>query len=610
MARRAHAPGWITRRRDRGGGRRRRAPWIATLAVVVIAVVAAGCSVLPAVPAFPAWGKFGSRQAVVNQAQANSSALEQYVKDVLDGKKPPQVPASLLPDGLDPTIKDFVVLRPDQVDANKQWMERDAKPIDWNAATGNWPDPHTTYYFMPYLYAPFGSKVIVEGDFPHSRFFSLQVTPGFNPENYKDNSYFGEPEVPFLDADIAPDPGSTNPFRVGADRNATQRHYKVNVDLKIADSAQLDPAFKPPFWRSASNTRLGSGISFQGPWGDPTSAETSTLANKRGYFNTGELWTRIYAPDKNAGPRGGVGLPRVLEQLPDGRQYFISANFSAWTTRMNATSAVPSTLPADPGNDQGSGVGWYKQWGILRNGLGMYGRNSDPYGLTINQKYVRDLDKGALGRSEDLPGAAAYEPSATLGTNINYLTRMMSLGWGRVLVISGKLPTTPKTRNGEATMTASQLRYFSISSYDVTPDLVNPDAPYGKPITSVMDDEIVTDANGNFVLVYSRPEDRPANATAANGVTWVNWGPTATQNFLVRYMSVGPEWTFAQAPTSDHLGRATDWASPKYNGALIGQNNRNGFLGAYQPVLGYTDKWSFQGIRGRATPTNVPVWYW
>ena len=37
--------------------------------------------------------------------------------------------------------------------------------------------------------------------------------------------------------------------------------------------------------------------------------------------------------------------------------------------------------------------------------------------------------------------------------------------------------------------------------------------------------QIPLDADGDYTIVYSRAEDRPANATAENGVAWIEWSP-------------------------------------------------------------------------------------
>jgi hypothetical protein len=38
------------------------------------------------------------------------------------------------------------------------------------------------------------------------------------------------------------------------------------------------------------------------------------------------------------------------------------------------------------------------------------------------------------------------------------------------------------------------------------------------------DEQVPTDADGFYTIVVSLPEDRPANANAACGVAWLDWG--------------------------------------------------------------------------------------
>jgi hypothetical protein len=40
----------------------------------------------------------------------------------------------------------------------------------------------------------------------------------------------------------------------------------------------------------------------------------------------------------------------------------------------------------------------------------------------------------------------------------------------------------------------------------------------------VIDSDIPTDESGYYTIVVSSKDDRPANATKANGVTWLDWG--------------------------------------------------------------------------------------
>jgi hypothetical protein len=101
-------------------------------------------------------------------------------------------------------------------------------------------------------------------------------------------------------------------------------------------------------------------------------------------------------------------------------------------------------------------------------------------------------------------------------------------------VLTGKLPTFPRTHNGEEIMQAAQMRYWSIVGYEVPLSwdfaraMMGADSrPSGLAVHEVFDENIVLNRDRNYIIVMSRPEDRPANATAANGVTWVEWGPSA-----------------------------------------------------------------------------------
>jgi hypothetical protein len=375
----------------------------------------------------------------------------------------------------------------------------------------------------------------------------------------------------------------------------------------VANAAQTDPSFRPGY-RGAGNTRSESGIVYQGPWGDPNyndpAITASSYVKKHGLWDAGELWMRYYAPDRGTNELGNTPLPKVTYQLPDGRKYFIATDMTEPAKGANVRVPIPATGPADPPAAYAT-TGWRKLWGILRSGIP--GLASQIYGPTFNDKALtRNIDKGAGGRGEDLPAPQNYESSQTLCTYCHYLQKTMSLGDHKVVTLTGRLPTTPKTRKGEPVMTGAQLRYWSLITYDQT---FADGGPFGRPMQSFVDDEVITDANGWFTIVLSRPEDRPANATAANGVTWKPWGPNAnTVMFMMRYLAVGPEWTFPKAPTEVNLGRASDWASPSYNENLIGKNTRTGWMGDYVPVLSNLDRPSFEALgNGWINPRSVPV---
>jgi hypothetical protein len=62
------------------------------------------------------------------------------------------------------------------------------------------------------------------------------------------------------------------------------------------------------------------------------------------------------------------------------------------------------------------------------------------------------------------------------------------------------------------------------------------------------------DADRNYTIVVSRPEDRPKNATLDNGVAWMRWSPRGEglddprnrpdfAMLIMRIMANDPNWT-------------------------------------------------------------------
>src|SRR6202011_1193234 len=93
-----------------------------------------------------------------------------------------------------------------------------------------WPDSHTDYPVSTDT-IPAGGKIVLRGQFPHSRFFSLTAS-----------STLGVLRGHLYDDQIKPDPGSTNPFLPGADRNAKHRSYTVTV----VDQPSPGPGLEQP----------------------------------------------------------------------------------------------------------------------------------------------------------------------------------------------------------------------------------------------------------------------------------------------------------------------------------------------------------------------------
>lgn len=537
---------------------------------------------------------------VVSEAQALSDSLASYIYKWTKGKVSSRIPDGLIPKGIS-DCKNFYLKNPDSVTASETWAVRYAKPIDKDSLYAGIPDPKITYLLLGTALAPFGSKLVIEGEFPHARFFSIQVTPPLNGKEYYAQRQFGTAEVSIVDADIEPEQGNVNPYRIGADRNAKNRHYKVEFDLTTGNPTTLnDSAHTYPYRKHANNRKAGLMV-YQGPLGYKTIVGTPLPADQQGPWDLGNVWVRIYEPDKNTDALGGVAMPKVYFQLPSGEKYFIGSDFSRLVKRANTTIANRSTT-TKPNPYIGPEVGWFKSWGITRSILnGVCISNN----WTDSASRVREIDLGWTGRGEFQPPPGNIEPHATTNNYVSYLGRTICVQPGMVAVLTGKLPTFPSTKNGESVMTGGQVRYWSICGIDQDPLSPLP----ATTIHAISDDDVIVDSDRNYVIAYSRPGDRPGNAKAINGVSWVDWGVQSELGVLMRWLCVAPDWRFSLAPHEHNLDFShSDFAATLYDKTLIGQNWREGFMKCYLPRVHYMTKAEFEAIGSKVTAENVPVW--
>ncbi|MCU0416542.1 MAG: hypothetical protein MUE33_05080 [Cytophagaceae bacterium] len=555
---------------------------------------------LPKPPQYP----YRPAEELTREALQLSNRLEQYIRLWYAGKARAELPDSLLPKGYNPALfHSFRLVKYDSIRWETQWVSRNAHAIDFDRLMGSFPDPHCTYLLMPVVYAPFGSKVVIEGAFPYCRFFNIQMSPPFDPLEYRYDKWAGKGEVGIVDTDIIPDSGHTNPFLPNGYRLGKKRSYKVEYRMAMGNPSALDPSHRPPFYRAPGTIRYGSGIQPQGPWGE----KKGIGAHGRGPFDFGDIWIRYYGIDHDKFPSAGVGFPKVHYELPTGEKFYIQCDFSAFEKHSEQRLKVRAIGNSHPLSFHNPHVGWYKQFGIFR--IIAQGLTVALYKDRVREKhkeYVRQLDLGVTGRGQDQPAPASYEPHATGCNYTGYLTTGTSIKKGYVYVLTGRMPTFPHTRMGAATLDTAQCRYWSITSYDAS-------FPFtklaGVEVTSVMDDEVELTSTRDYVIVYSRPGDKPTNATKDNGVTWVNWNETSIQSFTLRWISVGPEWVMPIAPNETNLPWGqSDWAGKQYNIQLIGKNSHEGFLGPYLPKGHYMRKEDFEKLYIKQDPSALPIY--
>ena len=317
-----------------------------------------------------------------------------------------------------------------------------------------YPDVGSTYFVGQYK-LPAGASLTFHGKFGHQRYMSWTM--------------FGRPGAlgqiasadHLRDLNIRPDKGSVNPFRPGGSRTGGPRRYTFHIV-----SGPI-PAVRAPntiyTQTTDPDTRLGMSI-------------------------------RNYLPDRGRDGTGDAGLPKLVLNLADGTEVRGDAACAMLDPIKDAsTSTFPAALwkslvaeSSDPVNAPAlDPPRWEKFWNASYNVAGAF--ISDP-----------------------AERAATYPPVESGGFQSNpdtsYLLTSTSLKYGRLLTVSGKMPTFPKTLPASKGWSPRnyQVRYWSLCSGS-------------SPVTGlgydcVYDQQVPLAKHRRYTLVIGRHADRPANA--------------------------------------------------------------------------------------------------
>jgi hypothetical protein len=284
------------------------------------------------------------------------------------------------------------------------------------------------------------------------------------------------------DRDIEPDEGSANPFAGGDPDGPHAYTVVISGDEAAADDPNVIGA-KGDAAAEDPATTTTAGTDGE----DPTPA--ILLGSGGDDAVRGTTLLRVYLPDDADDPTGGVGLPDVSVRSSDG-----------------TVTEVP-TCP-EPGASP--------------NALAMVEANGPPTDRPAPPQPI-------FVRPE--AGAARLYPNPD---NV-YIATIVEHEPGRLVVVRGLAPTFPDTAGGAAVGGDEQVRYWSMCTNEYR-------KPY--PVTAcAADEDTVLDGEGRYTYVISTPEDRPANATETEGVTWLDWGSTEVNNLLLlRHMLASPDF--------------------------------------------------------------------
>ncbi len=345
-------------------------------------------------------------------------------------------------------------------------------------------DTNAVYWLGAYAAVP-GARVRIEGQFPHSRYMGWNV---YDPA--------GRPIESIADEQIVPDPGSSNPFLPGADRQAQPRDYTLFVE------------FREP----------------------PEHPEPNTLYT--GSSRGGTFWYRVYIPDQGMDRKGGVPLPKVTLEPEDGQGGApgIAACRELQAPYLDGVNERIANAPGLPDlTDDGEGYPGRDppNWRLFVN----FGRSA------IDIMFDNETGEDFYDEAQSSPMYQNDGPGFFSNRDIAYVFTGSSRGFGELLVLRGRAPTFADTRDGAPVMpSGQQLRYWSFCQYEPATQRV---------IDCLADDRVEVGKNGRYTIVVSTADHRPRNARPECGVTWLPWGPTTQGLLIYRHMLADPG--FAQA---------------------------------------------------------------
>jgi hypothetical protein len=321
------------------------------------------------------------------------------------------------------------------------------------------PGQEITYWGAKFATPP-GAVVRLRGKFTHARFQSMTA--------YVNNGTATNTVSDYL---TRPDKGSSNPFIKGHRRDVKHRNYTLTV---VGSTPPAQPARNTLYAQPDPNFN-----SYQ------------------------DILYRVYVPDKGRGRAGGEPLPKPELRLADGTVLKGQAMCDALNSNHSYSS---QNLPLP----------------VYQSYVNWPGKDpaTNPANPTFSFEKFFSLNYSLSAYKTPAEHAAAdYTPVGTFYNNLDarYISGSYSFAYGQVLVIRGKLPTTPHTDSGELRMGGGQMREWDmcvLESLAVT-------GTYG----CLYDEQIPVRKNHRYVIAVAHDAVRPANARKRCGVAWLPADP-------------------------------------------------------------------------------------
>jgi hypothetical protein len=368
-----------------------------------------------------------------------------------------------------------------------------------------WPDKRPTYFFGQ-LAMPAGSSLTIRGRFPYARYFK------FSLYQYERNTFVAVAGGSLAGYDIEPDSGSSNPYRVGADRLVKNRNFTLHVLAEAVPGNAADRA-KNTIYVGREGKELMAGFriyltdeGYDGAgWGpaDVPSLDGPGI-NYEGKLADGTRLSAEEVVKRFSRPMGSAPPPLTVDEW-----------YALVNAKDNDPTLTPDTAPArrEP------------RWEMFR---GMR--------YSVQGAFKTPEERAKMPLQKEMEGGG--DPTTA------YMVAYLSRKFGPLYVFRARMPTFPNTYAGTRIMPDGQVKYWSVVSVA--------SAPSGELWDGLFDMQLPLDEKGYYTIVVSRPEDRPKNATKENHVAWMDWGPgeglAGPRNrkdwgmLIMRYMVCRPDW--------------------------------------------------------------------
>lgn len=240
----------------------------------------------------------------------------------------------------------------------------------------------------------------------------------------------------------------------------------------------------------------------------------------------GRLLMRIYLPDA-AYPGGGVAMPSVRKLSARGQWERLGGDCPSTSDLPRPQRPGPTRLPEAPG-DVTDPIDW---------------------------------------RGSATP-AGTSQADLLINRDNAYAYAMIDLRRGDVLMLEGRAPRSPRTRDGARTAETGDVRYWSICAYI---------HPSNRTAACLADEDVPIDRRGMYRIVVAPAERRPGNATASCGMAFLSAPGAGEGLLLLRHVAPAPD--FPHTPL--HVPAGEDASA---------------VLGAFEPVGRYRSTREVEGL--------------